>query len=106
MVGHERRGVDGARLYIRIEGTRRHNNKGPAHCDHLFIPKRTADARCARATRSDRWGIYRYPKYIHFHFGHYAQVEERATGAGGDRHGDPRRETPPVAAGYYQEPMI
>lgn len=50
-------------------------------CDHLFISKRTADARC-RATRSDRRGIYRYPKYIHFHFGHYAQVEERVTGAG------------------------
>lgn len=32
----------------------------------------------------DRWGIYRYPKYIHFHFEHYAQVEERATGARGE----------------------
>lgn len=57
---------------------RRHNNKGPAHCDHLFIP----GAR-SRATRSDRWGIYRYPKYIHFHFEHYAQVEERAAGTAG-----------------------
>lgn len=50
--------------------------------NYLFIPKRY------RAMRSDRRSIYRYPKYIHFHFGHYAQVEERATGAGSDRYGD------------------
>ena len=86
-----KRVVDGTRR-TRIGGTRRHNNKGSAHCDHLFIPKCTADARC-RATRSDRRGIYRYPKYIHFHFGHYAQVEERVrlVRRGGDRHGDPGR---------------
>lgn len=38
----------------------------------------------SRATRSDRRGIYRYPKYIHFHFEHYAQVEERVNGTAGD----------------------
>jgi len=36
------------------------------------------------AVRWDRRGIYRYPKYIHFHFEHYAQVEERPNGTAGD----------------------
>lgn len=62
----------------------------------------------------DRWGIYRYPKYIHFHFEHYAQVEERATGArgvigtgvGGGRGDQSGGDSTGTAAGYYQEPMI
>lgn len=59
-----------------------HNNKGSVHCDHLFIPGRTAGVR-SRATWSDRWGIYRYPKYIHFHFEHYAQGWRRGRPARG-----------------------
>lgn len=36
-----------------------------------------------RATRPNRCGIYRYPKYIHFHFEHYVRVAEKGGGGGG-----------------------
>lgn len=77
----------------------------------------------SRATQPNRCGIYRYPKYIHFHFEHYARVGEKgeearmaiegerkvvgecwATGGGGRSEGkhQQHRQQP----GYYQEPMI
>lgn len=64
-------------VYIRTEGTRRHNNKGPAHCDHLFIPKRTADA------RSDRSGYLSLSEIHSFSF-----RTLRAGGGEGDWRGE------------------
>lgn len=29
------------------------------------------------AAQPNRYGIYRHPKYIHFHFEHYAAEEEK-----------------------------